>query len=237
VRSSWWLLILAVLAMVAVGTGVGIGYRGHTPVPTAAQIVNNALGGAVLAQLLIGALGVVVVTSEYSSGLIRATLAAVPRRGPVLAAKVAVFGGLAFAVGELAAFAGYLAGQLAVSGSRVPRAALGDPGVLRAVLLTGVALGAVGLLGTGLGTVLRHTGAAIGALFGVLFVPMFLGAAFGAAGIPVLKFVPMIILVNSVAVTQPVPGTLSGVAGAAVLCLYAALALGLGGWLLSRRDA
>jgi ABC-type transport system involved in multi-copper enzyme maturation permease subunit len=237
VRSTWWLLSFTVLAMVGVGTGVGVGYRSHTPVATSAQIVNNALGGAVLAQLLIGALGVLAVTGEYSSGTVRATFAAVPRRGLVLAAKVAIFGLAAVGVGELAAFAAYVAGQAAIAGSPVPQASLGDPAVLRPVLLTGAYLGMVGLLGVGLGTVIRHTGGAIGGLFGAMFVPMFLAAMFGRAGIVVLKFVPLFILVNSVAVVTPVPGTLSAWAGIGVLCGYAGVVLGLGWWLLARRDA
>ncbi|SRR6266508_1574234 len=236
-RSTAWLLVFIVLAMIGSGIGVGVGYRSHTPVATAAQIVNNALGGAVLAQLLIGALGVLAVTGEYSSGTVRLTFAAIPHRGLVLAAKVTVFGLIAVAVGEVASFAAFVAGQAAISGSPVPPASLADAAVLRPVLLTGAYLGVIGLLGLGLGTVIRHTGGAIGALFGALFVPMFLAALFGPAGIAVLKFVPLFILVNSVAVVTPVPHTLSAWAGIGVLCLYAATDLGLGWWLLVRRDA
>jgi hypothetical protein len=237
VRSTWWLLVFVVFAMVASGVGVGLGYRAHVPVATAAQIVGNALAGAALAQLLIGALGVLTVTREYSSRMVRLTFAAVPRRGLVLAAKATVFGGLAFAVGEVASFAAFVAGQAAIAGSPVPSASPTDPAVLRPVLLTGAYLGVIGLLGLGLGTVIRHTGGAIGALFGALFVPMFLAALFGSAGIAVLKFVPVFILANSVAVVTPVPGTLSAWAGIGVLCLYAVTGLGLGWWLLVRRDA
>src|SRR6266511_1605976 len=173
VRSTGWLLVFVVLAMIGTGIGVGAGYRSHLPVATAAQIVNNSLGGAALAQLLIGALGVLIATSEYSSGIIRATLGAIPHRGLVLVAKLVVFGAVAFSVGELAAFAGYAAGQAAIAGSPVPQASLGDPAVLRPVLLTGAYLGLIGLIGLGLGTATRHTGGGIGALFGVLVVPMF----------------------------------------------------------------
>src|SRR6266511_4341026 len=221
VRSTWMLLAFIVLAMVGVGIGVGVGYRSHTPVASAAQRVVDDLRG----------------TGEYSSGMVRATFAAIPHRGLVLAAKVVIFGLVAFAVGELAAFAGLVAGQAAISGSPVPRVPLGDPAVLRPVLFTGAYLGLIGLLGVGLGTLIRHTGGAIGALFGAMFVPMFLGAMFGQAGIAVLKFVPLFILINSVAVVTPVPATLSAWAGIGVLCLYAAVALGLGWWLLVRRDA
>ena len=82
VRSTWWLAIAAVVSMAAAGAGVGLGYRSHTPVATAAQILNNSLGGAIVAQLLLGALGVLIVTGEYGTGMIRSTFAAVPGGGP-----------------------------------------------------------------------------------------------------------------------------------------------------------
>lgn len=82
VRSTWWLATAAVLSMAAAGVGVGLGYRGHTPVATTAQILNNSLSGAILAQLLLGALGVLAVTGEYGTGMIRSTFAAVPVAGP-----------------------------------------------------------------------------------------------------------------------------------------------------------
>jgi ABC-type transport system involved in multi-copper enzyme maturation permease subunit len=236
VRSSWWLLAFVLLAMVATGTGVGVGYRGHTPVATMAQIVDNSLGGAVLAQLLSGALGALVVTGEYASGMIRATFAANPRRGLVLAAKAAVFGSAAIATGVVSSVAAFAAGQIAISGTAVPHASLADPRVLRPVLLTGVYLAVVGLLGMGFGAVIRHSGGAIGALFGAMFVPLFVAGMFGSSGIGVSRFVPVIILANSVITTAPVPGTLSAWAGIAVMGLYAAFTLGLGALLLIRRD-
>jgi ABC-2 type transport system permease protein len=87
---------------------------------------------------------------------------------------------------------------------------------------------------------IRHTGAAIATLFGLLFVPPFvLGVlgVLGSAGIAVARFTPMIILLNSVGVVAPTPGCLSAWAGLGVMALYAVVALGLGGWLLTRRDA
>jgi hypothetical protein len=236
VRSTWYLLAFAVLAMAGVGAGVGLAYRASTPVGTTAQVVNNALGGAALAQLLVGALGVLAVTREYSAGTARATFAAVPHRRLVLAAKLATLGLAAAAAGELASFAAFFASQAAIAGSAVPPASLGSPAVLRAVVLTGAYLGLVGVLGAGVGTAVRHTGGAVGALFGLLVVPMFLAVMFGPTGAPVLEFVPLFILVNSVAVVAPVPGTLSAWAGVGTLCAYAAVAAGLGGWLLVRRD-
>jgi hypothetical protein len=235
-RSAWWLLVASVFAMVAMGIGIGLGYRGHTPVATAAQIVNNSLGGAILAQLFVGALGILVVTGEYSSGTIRATVATVPRRPLVLVAKAAVYFGAALGTGLVASAAGYLAGQLAIVGSPVPHASLSDPTYLVPLLLTGVYLGVIGLLGVGLGALIRHSGGAIGTLFAGLFVPMILVGVFGEAGLPVGRFVPVLMLLNSITVTTPVPGMLPPWLATGVMVGYAALALALGGAALSRRD-
>jgi ABC-2 type transport system permease protein len=237
VRSTWWLAIAAVLSMIASGTGVGLGYRSHTPVATAAQILDNSLSGALLAQLLLGALGVLTVTGEYATGMIRSTFAAVPKRRVVLAAKVVVCGGAALVTGLVASFAGWLSGQLAIRGTAIPAASLGDPAVLRAVLLTGVYLGATALIGVGLGTVVRHSGAAIGTLFGLLFVPTIVAGLFGSNGIGVGRFIPLLMLLNSISVTAPIPGLFAGWVSALLMCGYAAIVVLFGGVLLRHRDA
>ena len=237
VRSTWWLAIAAVVSMAATGAGVGIGYRSHTPVATVDQILDNSLSGAILAQLLLAALGVLIVTGEYGTGMIRSTFAAVPRRRLVLAAKVAVGGGVALTVGLVASFAGYLSGQLAIRGTAIPAASLGDPAVLRAVGLTGVYLGATALIGVGLGTIVRHSGAAIGTLFALLFVPTIAVGLFGESGIAVGRFVPVLMLLNSIAVTSPVPGLFAGWISVLLVGGYAAVVILGGGVLLRYRDA
>jgi ABC-2 type transport system permease protein len=237
VRSTWWLAAASVVVMAAAGTGVGLGYRSHTPVATAAQILDNSLSGAIVAQMLLGALGVLLVTGEYGSGMIRSTFAAVPRRRVVLAAKVVVGGGAALVTGLVASVAGYLGGQLAIRGTAIPAASLGDPAVLRAVLLTGVYLGATALLGVGIGTLVRHSGAAIGILFGLMFVPTIVAGLFGESGVAVGRFVPLLMLLNSIAVTAPIPGLFAGWISALLMCGYAAVVILGGGLLLRHRDA
>ncbi|WFE37292.1 ABC transporter permease subunit [Micromonospora sp. WMMD998] len=237
VRSTWWLAGATVVSMAAAGAGVGLGYRSHTPTATAAQILDNSLSGAILAQLLLGALGVLAVTGEYGTGMIRSTFAAVPRRRTVLVAKVAVCGGAALAAGLAASFAGYLGGQLAIRGTAIPAAPLTDPEILRAVLLTGGYLAATALIGVGIGTVVRHSGAAIGTLFALMLVPTIVIGLFGENGIAVGRFVPLLMLLNSVAVTAPIPGLFAGWVSVLLMCGYAAVALLCGGVLLRRRDA
>ena len=101
----------------------------------------------------------------------------------------------------------------------------------------GAYLTLIGLLGVGLGALVRHAGAAVGLLFGMLFVPPLLLGFLGSAGLAVAKFTPLIILANSVGVVTPTEGCLNAWAGLGVIALYAAVALGLGGWMLARRDA
>jgi hypothetical protein len=130
------------------------------------------LAGRHFAQLAIGVAGVIAISGEYATGMIRATLAAVPRRLPVLWAKLSVFATVTLVLMTLGAFAGFFAGNAILA--QHWEFALSDPGVLRAVFGTAAGLTAVCLLGTGLGFILRNTAAAISTLFFILMVlPLF----------------------------------------------------------------
>jgi ABC-2 type transport system permease protein len=112
---------------------------------------------------------------------------------------------------------------------------LGDPSVLRAVLMAGAYLAMVSLIGLGLGAITRHTASAIGALVGVTFVlPLIAG---GLAGVEVSRFFPTVIAGNSMLVAKPFHEALSPWIGFSMMCLYTAVTLGVGTWLLARRDA
>ncbi|MFK4104764.1 ABC transporter permease [Streptomyces sp. NPDC019531] len=234
-RSTLWALLATVVGMIA----IGVLTMANTKAPGAAQAdtfdpVNNLLAGLALGQLIVGVLGVLVVTGEYSSGAVRSTLAAVPNRPLLLSAKAGVFGLVTLAIGEAITFVTFFTGRLALDPA-VPRLALGDPGVLRAVVLSGVYLALVGLIGIAIGAVVRHTAAAVGTLVGLLYVVP--AALAGLTGTTVAKFFPTMIVGNSLAVSKPVAECLSPWVGFAVLCLYVVAALGAGGWLLVRRDA
>jgi ABC-2 type transport system permease protein len=236
-RSTFWLAAAVTVGTIGIGSATLAAYRSHLPRPGAAQMVNDGLAGLVLGQLLIGVLGVLTMTGEYSSGMIRATLAAVPNRRLLLTGKAIVLGAIGVAVGELAAFGAFLGSQAALSGSAVPRSTLGDPAVLRTVVLGGVYLALIGLIGLGIGAAVRHAGAAIGTLFGLLLVPMFVLVLLGPVGLHIATFMPMFLMINSIAVVKPTTGCPSAWTGIAVICGYAVLVLGLGGRLLARRDA
>jgi ABC-2 type transport system permease protein len=235
-RSTWWTLAITGAGSVAIGIAVGTSTK-----DPAGDLTNNALAGVVPGLLLVGVLGVLMMTSEHTSGMIRATLAAVPNRPLVLAAKAAVFGGVALALGEAMSFTSFFAGGAALRhGIAAP--SLGQPGVLRAVLLAGAGFCLIGLFGVGLGAIIRHTPAAVAALVaGVYVVAQFIGAV----AHPAAAYMPILIIGNSLTATKTVcprnparcPHFLSAWAGLGVLCVYAAVALAIGGWLLSRRDA
>ncbi len=121
-----------------------------------------------LGQLAICVLGVMVITAEYSTGTIRASLLAVPRRLPVLAAKSIVFGLLVLALGTGVSFASFFIGA-PILHSKAP-VALGDPGVLRAVLGGGLYLAMLGLFALAVGAIIRHTAGGITAVVALAFV-------------------------------------------------------------------
>jgi hypothetical protein len=227
-RSTWVTLAIAVAGALGVAIAVGVNTK------TASEdVTNNVLAGVALGLLTVGVLGVLVMTSEYSSGMIRATLAAVPNRPRLLAAKAAVFGAVALALGEVASFISFFAGGLALRhGLHAP--ALSQPGVLRAVLLTGAGYCLVGLIGLGIGAVIRNSPAAIAVLVGGVYVA---GQLLAAVARSVLPYIPISIVANSLSTVKPQAQALSPWAGLGMLALYAAVALIVGGFLLARRDA
>jgi ABC-2 type transport system permease protein len=125
--------------------------------------------GLMIAQVTAVVLGTLVATSEYGTGMIRATLAAVPRRGSVLAAKTVVLTGTLLVAGTVTAVAGYLGGNAFLSAEGIGLS-LDDEGVLRALFGSGLYLAGLGLLSMAVGLLVRHTAAALSAVLGVVFV-------------------------------------------------------------------
>jgi hypothetical protein len=240
VRSTWWTMLVFAAGMI--GLAVLVLYHYHwAAMPPGERAnfdpTNSSLSGLVIGQLAVGVLGVLVITSEFSSGMIRATLAATPRRPLVLAAKAAILAAVALVAGEILAFAAFAAGELALR-APAPHATLGQPGVLRAVLMAGAYPALIGLVGLGLGAVIRHTAGAISAVVGLLFVlPLILLALGASLQNEVGQFLPMVIAGNSITSVKPQAHALSPGVGFAVLCAYAAVALAAGAWAMARRDA
>jgi len=131
--------------------------------------LDASMVGLNFAQLAIGVLGVLVITGEYSTGMIRSSLTAVPRRLPVLWAKAGVFAGVTLVLMVPAALIAFFVSQSILSGQHI-QIAFSAPGVARAVIGAGVYLTVLGVFAMGLGAIVRNTAGAITAFAGILFV-------------------------------------------------------------------
>lgn len=241
VRSTVWSLLA--LAVITVGMGALICAATVSRWSSSGPLerlhfdpTGRSLRGIFLAQLAIGVLGILAVTSEYGTGMIRATLAAVPNRPLVLDAKAAVFGAVALVVSEVVTFAAFLVGQSLLT-SPVPHATLGQPGVLRAVAGGGLYLAVLGLLALGLGSIIRHTAGAISTFVAILLIlPLLLQAFPASVQTALSKFLPLTIAGSMISVQQTAD-TFSPWAGFGLLCAYTAAILAVAGVLFVRRDA
>ena len=174
VRSTFWALTVTVVLGIGLGAAISAAAaHGYAKSSLSSKLSWDptavSLDGVAIATLAIAVLGVLCISSEYSSGMIRTSLTAVPKRGRVLAAKSLVFAAVTFVVGEATSFAAFFAGQAIISG-HAPHAALGDPGVARAVAGAGLYLTVLAVLSVAAGTLLRHPAAAITCVIAVLFV-------------------------------------------------------------------
>ncbi|ADB31414.1 hypothetical protein Kfla_2338 [Kribbella flavida DSM 17836] len=240
-RSTW--IVLGATALVTIGLAAVIGsvQRGQANDEATAVTLEQVAGGAFLGvdlfSLVIGVSGVLMMTGEYSSGLIRATLAAVPRRLPVLWAKALVLVGVTAVVMLVVCFGAFLASR-ATSGADV---ALDDATVLRAVLGAAAAPVAFGVIGLGLGTALRHTAGSITTLVTILLVvPSLLPAALpDAVHDDVAPYSPVAAAQAMYSVDGSGGGFEMASPGVAALVVvgWSALALAAGAVVLNRRDA
>jgi ABC-2 type transport system permease protein len=168
VRSTYWTLLAMFVVVVGFGalasTGAAHGPHGPFFDPT-----RQSLAGLYIGQLVIGVLGVLVISSEYSTGMISTTLTTNPHRGVMIAAKGVVFTLVALATSLVTSFAAFFVGQALMSSDHISTT-IGSPNVLRAVIGGALFLTACGVLSFGLGLLIRHTAGAIGAMAGLLFV-------------------------------------------------------------------
>ena len=198
------------------------------------NLIRRSLVGVNLAQLTVGVLGVLVITGEYTTGMIRASLGAVPKRLPVLWGKVAVFAPVTFALTLAASFAAFLGGQALLGSHGV---ALSAPGALRAVFGVALYLTVLSVLALALGFIIRNTAGAITALFALLLVLPAIAAAlpnnWQRAIVPYLPLNAG----QAVFMTHRDTNTMHPWAGFALFCGYAAVSIGAAAVLLRRRDA
>ncbi len=195
-----------------------------------------ALGGLDFAQLAIGVLGVLVVAGEYSTGMIRSTLAAVPKRLPVLWSKAATYGVVALIVATVGAFAGFLASSPALHGTDMALG-LSSAGVLRSLFGAGLYLALVGVLGVALGALIRSVAGGIGLLVGMLILmPLLTDLLPASLKQDVTPYLPGNAGGSMFALHQTA-NTLSPAAGLAVFAGWVAVMLAAGAWRLNHSDA
>jgi ABC-2 type transport system permease protein len=245
VRSTTWTVVATVVLTIAIGvlvTATTAHNWAHTSLVDRLRFdpTGQSLTGLFIGQLALGVLGILAMSAEYGTGTIRATLAAIPHRRLVLAAKAGVFLVLAVVVGEVVSISSFFIGQAILSGT-TPHATLGQPGVARAVFGSGLYLATLGMFALGLATMIRHTAGTISVFVGSLFIlPLIVMAFPQSLRDAVAKYLPAIIGATMTSANPRLGAdspAFSPWVGLAVLAGYAAAALVLGGVLLQRRDA
>jgi hypothetical protein len=265
VRSTWIAAVVVVVAglgLSALVSNIEAGRWATLGIVDRAEFdpVRFSQTGEFISQFVVGVLGALIVTSEYATGSIRTTLAAVPRRSTVLAGKAAVVGAAVFVLTEVVAFASFFIGQLVltahggttlragasivtqVRSATIPVVSITDPGALRAVFLCGIYLTLLTLLAFGMGLMLRHTAGAISLFVGVLLVlPLIIDILPTSISNSIEKFLPSNLGLAMIVVTTrktDFAGVLMAPwAAALTLALYTVVFVAMGGWLLVRRDA
>ncbi|MEY2565648.1 MAG: type transport system permease protein [Actinomycetota bacterium] len=243
VRSTYWTLLAA--AVLTVGLSaiicavVAAQYAGMKAADRATiDPASLSTSGGVLAQLAIAVLGVLVITSEYASGMIRTTLSAVPQRLNVLFAKAAVFTAVTLAVVGPASFIAFFVGQAILSTKDIG-VGIGAPNALRTVVGTALYLAVLGLLSMGIGALIRKTAGAITAVVGMLFVLPALSSLLPSSFEVIERFLPsnagQAILSGGTASGRPT--TLSPWIGMGVFFLWATVTMAAAAYALVRRDA
>lgn len=241
VRSVPAVLIAAAIVVVVGAVLVTTGFRSGWSTMTAGEQATfdptyQSLRGIELAQLFVGALGVLTVTGEYTSGLIRTTFAATPQRAQVLVVKGLILGAVVWALCTVASFSAFFVGQALLT-APARHASLGDPGVLRAVFGGGVYLLLIGLFGLAIGVLLRRTTAALAGLFGIVLVlPVAVGLVPGDLGDRLSEYLPSTAGMEFWTVVRTGDHTLGAWPGLMVFVLYVVAAGVAALVLLRRRD-
>jgi ABC-type transport system involved in multi-copper enzyme maturation permease subunit len=239
-RSTYWTLLALVVitvgfgALASAGAAHNVKQLGPDFDPT-----QRSLFGLYFGQLVIAVLGVLTITSEYATGMIRTSFTAMPRRGTLFAAKAVVFAAVALVVGLITSFGAFFLGQALMSGAHI-NATISQPHVLRAVVGGALFLAACGMLAFGIGAILRHTAGAITASIVLLFVfSLLINALPQSWQVHVDKWMPAVAgsQIWAVKAATGSPPMFAPWTGFAVFCGYAAIALIAGLVLIRQRDA
>ncbi len=241
-RSTRWSLgvgMLLTIALPLVFAAVTASHWAHMSAADRADRhpLDIALAGVNVAQLAIAVLGVLVISGEYSTGMIRSSLIAVPKRLPVLWAKIAVYAAVSFILTLPAVLVAFFASQAVLSRHHILQISFGDPGVARSVLGGALYVTLVGIFALGIGTILRNTAGGIAAFAGIFFViPPLMNILPTSWNNAISQYLPSEAGRQLFSLHQAAH-SLSPTAGGLLMLGYCALTVAVAAVLLVRRDA
>ncbi len=241
VRSTAWTLLIVVVS--TLGFSVLASWASSSNLDKMSAIdraqldvVYTAFAGIAFGQLAMAVLGVLIVTTEYSTGGIKPTLIAVPNRLRVLLAKAIILAVVSFVVGLIVAFPAFFLSMTFWNSHHLEKS-IGDPGVLRAVIGAALYLLASAMFGFAIGTLLRHTAGAITVTVALLFVaPPLMGLLPGKWGDTIQKYFTSN-AGSRISSIVPIPNNVSPWVGYLTITIWWLVPLLFGAWLLQRRDA
>lgn len=241
-RSTVWTLLIAVILMVGIGAlfsaVTASKYSSFTPDELARfDPITTSLNGITFAQLAIGVLGVLMITGEYSTGMIRSSLTAVPRRLPVLWSKLAVFAGIVLVVSMVTSFVSFFIGQSLLDSHHIG-VSISAPGALRSVIGASLYVTVAGLIGMSIGSIMRNTAAGISTFVGVFFVlPPIADLLPASISNNLVQYFPSNAGEALYGGARDVTNVLAPWAGFGVLCVYAVVLIAAAAWRLRTTDA
>ena len=242
-RSTWITLVAIVLVIIAFGlisamvSSGRISTQGGGP-PRSLGPLSLVLAGANLAVLIVAVMGAIVGAREFSTGMIRATFSAVPKRLPVLWSKLIVFTVVVLPIVAVSVVAVFFLGMRVLSGAGAATVAWGDDGVARSVLGTAFYIAGLGIIGLAIGVLLRTTAASIGVVIGaVIFLPALASALLPDSWDGVLKYLPSNSATAFTGGSQTGATLLTPGTGLMVFTAWIVLAIVGSAIVLTRRDA
>ena len=242
VRSTYWTLLALVVVSIGIGAAISAGSANqpHSPGDGFDATQVSLIAFFELGQLVIAVLGALAITSEYSTGMIRTSLTAMPRRGTVYAAKAAVFGAVALVVSLVTSFLAFFVGQAILHGT--VHATLSQPDVLRAIVGSALFVTVVGLIAFGVGAIIRHSAGAITTVIGMMFIiPIIVQVLPQTWRYDLIRFLPdsagRVISITVMPSGGEVYHMWSAWPQFAVTAVYAVVLLAIGAYLFRKRDA
>ena len=242
VRSTVWTLLVAVVLMIGISALFSAVTASQYHTFDAADRatfnpVSISLSGMMFAVVAFGVLGVLMISGEYSTGMIRSSLTAVPRRLPVLWGKLAVFAGVIFSISLVASVISFFLGQ-ALLNSHQLGVSITAPGALRSVIGAALYVSVAGMIGVALGALFRNTAAGIATFAGIFFViPPLTGLLPASISDHLSQYLPSYAGDALWGGARSVTNALSPWTGFAVLCGYAVVLIAAAALRLRRVDA